>query len=163
MRRFGRFVSLLILPLIFEIVYSALKSLILNKPPIWSFEISLFLYGCFFMLGSAYCHMDKKHVEVDIILHYLPPKGKRLQRIFSEGVVLFVALVMLWVSIPAAWRATLIEERSTHQTPFNPEVWWYRWIIPFSCALLSAQALKDMMIAILKRPSRTPEIREPGQ
>jgi hypothetical protein len=47
-----------------------------------------------------------------------------------------------------------MRERSTHQTPFNPEVWWYRWIIPISCALISWQAFKDMLALILGRPEK---------
>ena len=42
---------ILILPLIVEIVYSTLKSFLLNDTPIWSFEVTIFLYGTFFMLG----------------------------------------------------------------------------------------------------------------
>lgn len=155
MQRFGKLVSLLILPLIVGIVYSSLKSYIFNETPIWTFEVSLFLYGSFFMLGSAYCHFEKKHVAVDVLSHYLPPKWKRILGIFAEAVVLFVALTIIWVSVPGAWRSTLMRERSTHQTPFNPEVWWYRWIIPISCALISWQAFKDMLALILGRPEKT--------
>ncbi len=75
MQRFGKLVSLLILPLIVGIVYSSLKSYIFNETPIWTFEVSLFLYGSFFMLGSAYCHFEKKHVAVDVLSHYLPRSG----------------------------------------------------------------------------------------
>ena len=42
-------------------------------------------------------------------------------------------------------------ERSTHQTPFNPHVWWYRWIIPISCLLLSYQSIRDMVGIITGR------------
>ncbi len=83
------------------------------------------------------------------------PKWKRILAIFAEAVVLFVALTIIWVSVPGAWRSTLMRERSTHQTPFNPEVWWYRWIIPISCALISWQAFKDMLALILGRPEKT--------
>ena len=152
MKKFGRLVSLLILPLIAEILYSSLKSYFFKAPPIWSFEVSLFLYGSFFMLGAAYCHMEKKHVSVDVLNHYLPPKWRRVQGVFSELVVLSVVLTILWVSVPAAWRSMLMRERSTHQTPFNPEIWWYRWIIPLSCALISWQAFKDMLALIFSRP-----------
>jgi len=154
MQRIGRLVSLLILPLIVIIVYSSLSSYLFKDPPIWSFELSLFLFGSFFMLGAAYCHLEKKHVAVDVLSHYLPPKWRRFQGIFSEGVVLFVALVLIYISVPAAWRSTMMVERSTHQTPFNPQVWWFRWIIPISCALISWQAFKDMLALILNRPGR---------
>ncbi len=145
MKRFGRLVSLLILPLIAIIVYSALKSFFLKSPPSWTFEMSIFLFGCFFMLGSAYCHLEKKHVTVDIINHYLPPKWQRVQGIFSELVVLFVVVVLIIISVPTAWNATLIGERSIMQTPFNPYVWWFRWIIPISCALIALQNVIDIV------------------
>jgi TRAP-type C4-dicarboxylate transport system permease small subunit len=145
MRRFGRFVSLLILPLIAMIVYSALSSYFFKNPPVWTFEMSLFFFGCFFMLGSAYCHMEKKHVAVDIINHYLPPKWQRVQGVFSELVVLFVAMVLIYISVPAAWNATLIWERSILQTTFNPYVWWFRWIIPLSCLLIAIQCCIDIV------------------
>ncbi|MFO7577848.1 MAG: TRAP transporter small permease [Pelovirga sp.] len=158
MKRLGRLISLLILPLIAMIVYSALRSYFFRDPPIWTFEMSIFLFGCFFMLGSAYCHMEKKHVAVDIINHYLPPRWQRVQGVFSEAVVLFVAVVLIVISVPTAWQATLIGERSILQTPFNPYVWWFRWVIPISCFLIGVQACLDMFAHIrgTSEASRTP-------
>jgi len=115
-----------------------------RAPPIWGFEVTLFLYGCFFMLGSAYCHMQKKHVAVDALIQYVGPKAARALSIFAEMVVLLVVLVIVYYGFWAAYRSTLIGERSTHQTPFNPQIWWYRWIIPISCALIAWQALNNM-------------------
>ena len=148
MRRLGRLISLLMLPLITIIVYSALTSYFFKRPPIWTFEMSLFLFGCFFMLGSAYCHMEKKHVAVDIINHYLPPGWRRVQGVFAELIVLFVAIVLIYISSLSAWNSTLIWERSILQTPFNPYVWWFRWIIPLSCLLIAVQACVDMVAHI---------------
>ncbi len=139
MKYIGRAISILILPLVAIIVFSALKSYFFKSPPIWTFEMSLFLFGCFFMLGSAYCHMEKKHVAVDIINHYLPPKLQRVQGIFSELIVLFVAVVVIYASVPSAWHSTMIGERSILQTTWNPYIWWYRWIIPISCLLIAIQ------------------------
>ena len=145
MKIFGKAISLLILPLIAVPIYSALMSYIFNRPPDWGFEVTMFLYGSFFMLGSAYCHLEKKHVAVDVLIHHVGPKTRRVLSILAEIVVLFVVLVMVYVSLPAAHRSFMIRERSTHQTPFNPQIWWYRWVIPISCALISWQAFKDML------------------
>ncbi|AER65771.1 Tripartite ATP-independent periplasmic transporter DctQ component [Thermovirga lienii DSM 17291] len=152
MDKLGKMISLLILPLIAIIVYSSLKGFFLNRTPIWTFEVSIFLFGCFFMLGAAYCHMLNNHVSVDVVNHYLPPKWRRIFGIFGEIVVLFVVLVMIYLSVPTAIRSTIMKERSTHQTPFNPQVWWYRWVIPISCALMSWQSFKNMMRLIFQRP-----------
>lgn len=150
MHRFGKLVSLLLLPLIAIVVYSVLKSYFFKAPPSWNFEMSIFLFGSFFMLGSAYCHEEKGHVTVDIIRHYLPVKWHKVQSIFSESVVLFVVFVILYVSIPSAWCSTLMGERSILQTPFNPYVWWFRWIIPISCVLISLQCLKNIYQLLFK-------------
>jgi TRAP-type C4-dicarboxylate transport system permease small subunit len=139
------------LPLIAEIIYSAIKSFVLHDTPIWSFELTIFLYGSSFMLGGAYCHREKKHVAVEIFSEHVSPKRRKYLNIFSETVVLFVAAVMTWVSIPSAYRSTMILERSTHQTPFNPQVWWYKWIIPIACALVAVQAASDAYGLIVGR------------
>ncbi|WP_167495662.1 TRAP transporter small permease subunit [Desulfosediminicola ganghwensis] len=151
MNKIGRFVSLLLLPLIGIIVYSALKSYFFKTPPSWTFEMSIFIFGSFFMLGAAYCHMLKGHVAVDIINNYLPEKFKKIQGLFSESVILFVALVIIYVSIPNAYRATLMGERSILQTPFNPYVWWFRWVIPISCSLLAWQAVANIYSLLTDR------------
>lgn len=155
MERLGKLVSLLILPLIAIIVYSALMSYFFKSPPMWTFEMSMFFFGSFFMLGAAYCHLEKKHVAVDVLSRHLPVKYQKALGIFTEVVVLFVALVFIYVSVPTAWQATLIGERSVHQTPFNPPVWWFRWIIPISCALIALQAFVDILALILKKPDNT--------
>ncbi len=154
MERIGRLVSLLILPLIGIIVYSALKSYLFKAPPSWTFEMSIFMFGSFFMLGAAYCHKNKGHVAVDIINHYLPPKWCRVQGIFSESVILFVAFVLIYISVPNAWRSTLMGERSILQTPFNPYVWWFRWIIPISGVLLAWQAIANIILHIKNKPEK---------
>ena len=155
MEKLGKVISLLILPLIAIIVYSALKSYFFKSPPSWTFEMSIFFFGSFFMLGAAYCHMMKGHVSVDIINTYLPPKWQKVQGIFSESVILFVACVIIYVSIPAAYRATVMGERSILQTPFNPYVWWFRWIIPISCALIAYQNLRNIFSIIVNKSERS--------
>lgn len=151
MNQLGKLVSLLILPLIAIVVYSALKSYLFKAPPSWTFEMSIFLFGSFFMLGAAYCHMMRGHVAVDIINNYLPAKWRKVQGLFSESVILFVAVVIIYVSIPTAWRSTIMGERSILQTPFNPYVWWFRWIIPISSGLIAWQSVRHILSLLLNR------------
>jgi TRAP-type C4-dicarboxylate transport system permease small subunit len=151
MERFGKLISLLLLPLIAIIVYSTLMSYFFRSPPSWSFEISLFLFGSFFMLGAAYCHLEKKHVAVDMFSRYLSPKWQKGFGVFIELVVFIVAAVFVYVSIPNAWHSTMMGERSVHQTPFNPPVWWFRWIIPVSSILIAIQAFRNMLSCLKEK------------
>ena len=144
MEKIGKCVSLLILPLIAEIIYSSLKSFLFNDTPIWNFEVTLFLYGAFFMLGAAYCHREKKHVAVDVLVNYVSPGKRKVLRIVAELIVLFVVLSILYVAVPASYKSILIRERSMHQTPFNPQVWWFKCIIPVTCAMIAWQSLRDL-------------------
>jgi TRAP-type mannitol/chloroaromatic compound transport system permease small subunit len=145
MEKFGKIISLLILPLIAEVIYGSLMSYFYKAPPIWGFETTMFLYGSYFMLGAGYCHLKKKHVAVDVLTLHVGGKARRVLGIFSEMVVLFVVLVMFYFSAVAAYKSIIIRERSSHQTPFNPEIWWYRCVIPITCALVSWQAFKNML------------------
>lgn len=151
MIRFGRLISLLLIPLIVLIIYSALKSYLFRAPPSWTFEMSIFLFGSFFMLGSAYCLKLRGHVAVDIIRNYLPEKGKKVQTIFTYLVILFVSLTLLYVSVPTAIKSTQILERSVLQTTFNPHVWWFRWVIPISSALIAGQCFKEIWDCLCKK------------
>jgi len=159
MEKFGRLVSLLILPLIAVIVYSASKGYFFGRTPIWTFEMSMFIFGCFFMLGAGYCHMEKKHIAVDVVNHYLPLKWQKIFGIFSEAVVIFLMVAIIYVSVPAALRSFAIRERSTHQTPFNPAIWWFRWVIPVACTLITWQAVRNMisLLSIKSDPAAGPE------
>ncbi len=114
--------------------------------------MSIFIFGSFFMLGAAYCHKNKGHVAVDIINHYLPPKWRKVQGIFAESVILFVALVLVYISIPNAWRSTMMGERSILQTSFNPYVWWFRWIIPIAGILIAWQTIVNIITHIRGTP-----------
>lgn len=139
---FGKFISLLLLPLIGIIIYSVLRGYFLRDVPIWTFEVSIFIYGILGMLGAGYCHLNKKHVAIDVVHNYMSPRWRRYFELYSEAVVLFATVIILYISVPAAWRSTLLGERSIHQTPFNPPVWWYRWVIPMSCSLIIMASLK---------------------
>ena len=145
MVKFGRIASLLLLPLIFEVVYCSLKGFIFNSIPAWNFEVTIFLYGIFCMLGAGYCHLEHKHVAVEAVSPYLSPKWRRIFGIISESVVIFVVVVMFIISVPAAYRSMIMGETSAHQTPFNPPIWWFRWVIPISCALIFFAAMKHIV------------------
>ena len=155
MIKIGRITSLLILPLIVEVVYCSLKGFLFNHIPDWNFEVTIFLYGVFCMIGAGYCHLDHKHVAVEALRPYLSPRMRRVFGVISELIVIFVVVSIILVSVPAAYRSTLMREASAHQTPFNPPIWWFRWVIPISCFLIMAAALQHLYL-LIKNKDYTP-------
>jgi len=144
----GRIVAYLIIPLILTIVYSTLIRFFFNVVVDWAFEMSMFMNGIMVMVGGAYTLKYKAHVRVDVITHYLGPAMNRRLDILSFVIIIAVCLVLTYFGGKAAWVSTLRLEYSSLQTPFNPQIWWYKWFIPFSASLLALQALVECMRTI---------------
>lgn len=144
----GKVIGYLILPLVAVVVYTALMRYAFNKPPIWGFEVTLFIYGLHFVLAGAYCLNVKAHVAVDVLPRHLSLRGQNVIEIVASLVILFVCGMLVWLGSKWAWEATKILEHSIHQTAFNPPVWWYKWAVPVSAGLIALQALANLVGAI---------------
>ena len=141
----GRFASCLIIPLILTVVYSVIVRYFFNDIVDWAFEVSLFMYGIMVMIGGGYALKHKAHVRVDIIVSYIGPRGGRYLDLLSLAIIILVCAVIVYLGTKAAWSSTLRLERSALQTRFDPPIWWYRWIIPFSAAIVCVQAIAEAM------------------
>lgn len=66
---------------------------------IWGEEVVRysFIYLCW--IGAAAAVRERAHIRIDLILNYLPPRGRTLVYIFGDLVTLALALVMLWLAI----------------------------------------------------------------
>lgn len=144
----GKVVGYLILPMVAVVVYTALLRYAFHKPPIWGFEVSLFIYGLHFMLAGAYCLNIKAHVAVDVLPRYLSIRGQNVIEIVASLVILFFCSMLIWLGSQWAWESTKIFERSIHQTAFNPPVWWFKWAVPVSAGLIALQAFGNLVGAI---------------
>jgi TRAP-type mannitol/chloroaromatic compound transport system permease small subunit len=133
----------LLIPMILTIVYSVIVRYFFHDIVHWAFEISLFLYGIFYMVGGAYTLKEQAHVRVDILPGRLSHKWNCYIDIFSYFTILFVCSLFVYLGTKFAWISTLQLERSIMQTPFDPPIWWYKWFIPFSAAILGLQALVE--------------------
>lgn len=141
----GRSVSYLLIPLILTVVYSVVIRYFFDSIVDWAFEVALFTYGILVMVGGAYTLKHKAHVRVDIFSYYVGHRTRCYLDLFSFLVVIVVCCALIYLGSKAAWISTLRLERSSLQTPFNPQIWWYKWIIPFSATLLGIQAIVEFI------------------
>ena len=123
--------------------YSVIMRYCFNDIVHWAFEVSLFLYGIFVMVGGAYTLKVKSHVRVDILPGQLSHKWNCYLDLFSFMSIIIVCCIVVYIGSKWAWISTLQLERSVRQTPFDPPIWWYKWIIPFSFTILGLQALAE--------------------
>ena len=144
----GHVAAFLILPLIATIVYSVLVRYALNEIVHWAFEISIFLYGIMVTMGGAYTLKHKGHVRVDVLPDYLGPLGRCILDIVSFVVIIAVCCLVVYIGTRSAYMSTLRLERSSLQTPFDPQIWWFRWFIPVSATLIGLQAVAEILQAL---------------
>lgn len=141
----GHVSAWLVLPLIVTIVYSVIVRYFLGGVIHWAFEVSIFLWGIMVMLGGAYTLKHQAHVRVDVLPQYLGARARCALDILSFAVIIAVCALIIQMGTRAAWMSTLRLERSPLQTPFDPQIWWFRWFIPVSALLLALQAVAEIV------------------
>lgn len=110
----------------------------------WPFEVSIFLFGISALLAGGQVLRDREHVAVDILPRKLSIRGRTLLKAIALVTVAVVALVLIMQGSVTAIESTRIRERSVFQTPFNPEIWWFRWMIPIGGLLLLLESIRQL-------------------
>jgi len=144
----NKITAYLTIPLVVIVVYCALMRYIFHAMPDWGFEMSIFIFGIQAILGGVYCHASNGHVSVDIFSKYLSDRMNLRLKMMHEIAIIFVCLIILFVSYEWAWNSFQISERSIQQTTFNPPIWWFKAIVPISAFLMSIQSLLNFKAII---------------
>lgn len=147
-----KFLAYVIFPVIAVVTYGAFMRYVFHAMPNWCFEISIFLFGIYIMIGGAYIYSEQKHIRVDILERYFPQKVNTILRFVSELIVIFTCVMLIYISSPWVWDSFLLKEKSVHQTSFNPPIWWFKAIIPISAALILFHSLRKLISVVRKKP-----------
>ncbi|MEG1544182.1 MAG: TRAP transporter small permease [Tannerellaceae bacterium] len=142
--KIGNISSLLILPMIILIIYSTIKRYFFKDMPSWGYEIPIFIYGIHFLLGGIVCQAKNKHVNVDILPKYISKKAQRRLVAFANFLIASICIILAYYSVFWAYDSFLINEKSVHQTNFNPSVWWFKCFVPFSFFAIAIQSIANI-------------------
>jgi len=145
----GQALAYLIIPMALIVLYTAALRYFFSIAVPWGFELSLFAFGIHGIVGGAYCLLHGGHVGVDVIVSHLPKRLALIADILGYILVIFVAVTMVYLGSRWALRSTMILERSIHATEFNPQIWWFKWMIPLSGFLIVLQGLSQIFKSIL--------------
>ena len=140
----GKIGALLVLPLVGVVFYEILMRYAFNKPTIWGFELTLFIYGLNYMLGLALTEGRGGHVSVDVLTMHLSPRKKALMGIVSY-LVLFVPVwtcMTIW-TCKYAFNSTRMLERNP--TSWNPPVWPIKLLMALGVVMLFLQGISTLI------------------
>ncbi len=145
----GRWIALMVLPMIFVVVYEVVMRRIFHAPTKWAFETTTYLYGAHFMLGMAYTYLYDRHVRIDVIVLQFSQKVQIWLRILTF-LFIFVPFVgaLTYGAIEYAGHSWAISEHSW--TAWKPPLYPIKAVMPVSLIMLFLQATATLIRDIYK-------------
>lgn len=144
----GRIFSFIVVPLTLLIVFEVVTRRIFNKPTIWTFELSNFLFGSHFMLVAAYGLLHKTHVSIDIFTARLSPKSQETLLLAAYFLFFFPFLMAILIyGIQVAAISWAIGEESW--SVWHPPLYPVKTVIPITAGLLIIQGLSDVIKKVI--------------
>lgn len=148
--KFAWIVAFLIVPMLVIMIWEIVMRYFFNAPSQWAFEISLFLYGGYIVLGGAYTHLADGHVNVDIIWGRLSLRARAIVDVLASSFAFLFLGVLFWVSLQLTIDSWAIGE--TTMSHWKPIYYPLRTTLPVGCFLFLMQVLakliRDVAIAI---------------
>lgn len=143
-RHVGNTFAWTVVPLTLLVTYEVVARRVFNSPHIWSFEITVMIYGFFFTIVAGYTLLQKGHVAIDVLLNRLPER-KRLT-VEAAGYLLFLFPYMLVILIHGAeFAAKSWMMLETSESTFGPPLYPLKTIVPICALLLLLQGLSDFI------------------
>lgn len=129
--------------LAFIVTFEVFCRYFLNRPSIWAFDVSLFLFGYVAILGGAYAQQRKAHISVDILYKKVSRNTRCIFDIISFSVAIFFLVLMLYLSLDKLQDALQFHTR--RQSEWAPPMhhFWIMTII--ASGLFILQLGKDIV------------------
>jgi len=145
-------------------VWEIVMRYFLNSPSHWAFEISLFIFGAYVVLGGGYTYLTGGHVNVDIIWGRLSLRGRALLDVLTSGFAFLYLGVLFWVSLQITINSWEVGE--TTMSHWKPIYYPLRTTLPVACFLflmqVLAQLIRNIAIVIEGRDLFPVRVQVPG-
>ena len=115
----------------------------------YSYDMSYYLYGIFFMLGGAYALSRGQHVRGDVFYRLWPVRVQASIDLLLYVIAFFPGMIAL-ISVGAQWAAAswAIGERS-FTSAAAPPIYPLKTIIPIAATLMAIQGVAETIRAYL--------------
>jgi TRAP-type mannitol/chloroaromatic compound transport system permease small subunit len=140
----GKWVALLIIPLIGVVVYEVVKRRVFQSPTTWAFEMTVYIYGAHFMLGAAFTHLHDRHVRIDIIIQQFSPRVRLYVNVLTFW-LMFLPFIgcLTYASIVYAAHSWSVWEHSW--SAWKPPLYPYKTVMPVAMIMLLLQGIANFI------------------
>ena len=140
-QKWATFVSFFVLSIMIILVIEVVSRYIFNSPTIWANELSILIFGGFFIMGGAYTMMHDGHVRMDLIYRRLPnDRVRAILDLVTNSLFFLFCGVLLYKAVPYCWEATLRGERITALV-WRVVIWPTYWCLPVATFLLLVEGV----------------------
>ena len=151
--RLGWVFAFLLVPMGLIVIVDVTFRYLLNRPSMWAYETSMFIYGGYIVLAGAYTLLHNGHVNVDIVYGNLSPRVKAILDVLTAAFFFLFMWYLLTYSLDqtiSSWQM-----RETTNTPWHPPIYPLRTTLPVACILMMLQGVakfvRDLHMALTGR------------
>ncbi len=149
-RILGKGVAWIVLANIGALVFEFFARHFFNRPTVWSYDTTYFLYGTHFLVGAAYTLYLRSHIRIEIVYQRLSPRGQAILDMAGYVILFFpIMLVLIYAGAEFAGRSYVINERSG-LSPWRPYLYPYKFIVMISFFLLMLQGIAEFIRCAFK-------------
>ena len=154
----GKIIMWITIPLIYAMIHEVIGRHFLNRPTLWSFDISRMLAGALFMLGAAYTLSKGIHIRADFLYRNWTVKNQaRVDLILYLLFFIPGFLVFFYVSFDYAYTSICgrsnLEEclggkvriQRAMDTTWMPIMWPLKSCMPIGAFLLLVQGFSEIL------------------
>lgn len=89
------FYSTIVVTIAMEVV----RRFTLSYSSIWGEEIARYAFIYLAWIGASAAVRERAHIRIDVLLHYLPPRGKAVIYLFGDFATLILAVLAIYWSL----------------------------------------------------------------
>lgn len=139
----GKSVSYVMPMLAFVVAFEVFARYFLNKPTIWAYDLSLFMFGYIAALGGAYAQQQRAHINVDILYNKVSLRVRSLFNLFSYILAFYFVCIIFKMSMGKFEEA--IEFNYRRQSEWAPQMHHYWVMMAVASVLLALQLSCDLL------------------
>lgn len=136
-----------LMPILAAIVsFEVFSRYFLDRPTVWAFDLSLFLFGYVASLGGAYAQQKRAHITVDIFYQKVSPKTRKVFDLISATLAIFFLALIVYICVGKLQDALKYDIR--RQSEWAPLMFHF-WIMTIvASGLFILQMVKDMLVNV---------------
>lgn len=139
----SEYISFLIYPLIFVLVYEVFMRYFMNSPTVWAHELSAYIYSILFLIGGVYALTANEHIKIDIFYKRMPEKYRAILDLFTW--LLFFAFIIALLRQSTEYSYISFLRKETAFSVWAPPIWPLKFIIVFAAFLMFLEGISIMI------------------